>query len=135
MDKDNKGVISRLKLYSLIIGLIGSVLGAMVMWVSLDLPRMAMLSEVRATESAVFGKIDRIGQTLDQLSTFEIQTRQLLLNQEWWRLEREITDLSGQEQNEVSRNYIIQLRQQQDAVKAQLDALKKLAANPPSSGV
>lgn len=76
----------RLKMFGFSAAGAAAVLVAAVSWAQLDLPRPAWHSEVVEVASV-------LGEQIAGNSQFAVQTRLLILGQEWERLDREISQL------------------------------------------
>lgn len=96
---------------------IGSVMAAAVAWGELDLPRPAWFSEVQEVR-------EELGEQIAGNAQFAVQTRLLVLGQEWERLDREIEQLEDKGQLSASdRELLSKKRLRKRTVSQQLKAL------------
>jgi hypothetical protein len=105
------------KVMGITAGTIGSIMAAAVAWGELDLPRPAWLSEVEQVRT-------ELGEQIAGGAQFAVQTRLLVLGQEWERLDREIEKLENQGQLSASdRELLSKKRLRKRTVSQQLQAL------------
>lgn len=123
--------MSRMKIYSWTAGLVAALFSIAVAWVSLELPRVAFISEVKASSEKLERQISKLTISVDRISSFNIDTRQLLLNQEWWRIQVQIETYEAKPPNDTIRFLVLNLKKDQDDIKRQLAVLKGVALNLP----
>ena len=108
---------TRVRLITMVFGMIPAAIGAMVAWDSADLPRLAYKSEVVEVRSELM-----------QIQQFSESTRLLLLNGDWFRLSAELKEkrerlkkdpFNGDLINEVTR-----LEQSLHEIEDQIQRLK-----------
>lgn len=126
-------IMVKMKIYSWGAGLIAAMFTIIVAWTTLDLPRPAFISEVRAASDKLEQQISELTKSVDRMSRFEVGTRSLLLNQEWWRLQRQIEVYEAKPSSSTIRALVTNLRQNQSDIKLQITALKIAAATPPQN--
>lgn len=105
------------KVMGITAGTISALMAAAVAWGELDLPRPAWYSEVEEV------KVE-LGEQIAGNAQFAVQTRLLVLGQEWERLDREITRLESQGALSASdRELLSKKRLRKRTVSQQLKAL------------
>lgn len=124
--------MAKMKIYSWSAGLIAAVFTIMVAWTTLDLPRPAFISEVRAASDKLEQQISKLTKSVDRMSKFEVGTRSLILNQEWWRLQRQVEVYEAKPSSPTIRALVTNLKQNQSDIKLQITALKVADVTPPS---
>lgn len=125
-------IMTKMKIYSWSAGLVAALFTIMVAWTTLDLPRPAFISEVRAADNKLEQQISKLTKSVDRMSRFEVGTRSLLLNQEWWRLQRQIEIYETKPSSSTIRMLVTNLKQNQSDIKLQITALKIATLTPPS---
>lgn len=127
--------MSKMKIYSWGAGIVAAIFTTMVAWATLDLPRWAFISEVRASSDKLEEQIAKIARSVDRMAKFESGTRSILLDQEWWRKQSQIEMYEARPQTDTIRALVLNLKENQANIKKQITALKAGAsiAPPPRS--
>ncbi len=112
------GNLSFFKKVAIVFGSIGAVLTVMISWQAIEvLPRWAWKAEVDEVASV-------LSEQIAGNSQFAVQTRVLILGQEWERLDREIAQLEEKGSLTVSeRELLSKKRLRKSIVSQQMNAL------------
>lgn len=126
LDKDVSGKISNLKMA---LGLVALVLTILFTWKALGFPVFATEADVKKIESKIDEKLNKLTSAMQGITSFQKDTRALLLNQDWWRIQAKIDSykiaLSKDPTNLMIRDSISELERQQQDLKRQITKIVK----------
>lgn len=125
-DKDTSGQVSSLKVA---FTLIGAIFAILVAWKTLEFPVFATEADLKQVENKVNEKLNRLTSAVQGITSFQKDTRALLLNQDWWRIQAKIDEykiaLSKSPTNLMIRDSISELERQQQDLKRQISKIVK----------
>lgn len=118
-----------IKKWGVLVAFLVSVLTVPTLWKSANLPAVAFESDLRESEKKLVNKLKTMAESVDSLAQLTKSTRILILDQSWWRLQKEIEEinesLSKNPHNKHLRDLLLAYKRQQQSIKTNIHQLDK----------